>query len=258
MLTCISAINKLKVYYQHSGFQHSKDLKHYIKLYKFTSQEQYERKMDAKQFLEEVSLDTTVWTSTASDTLKTTFDISPQDFIKYAETDLTSDYEHNIINALSNSKRALDCQLDTLLLAFGFYKISQLEFWSFPKKIGLISELGVIAPRVLHKINKQRNLLEHQFIKPQKESVEDFLDIALLFIASTDKYSLKFITSLHFRNDDLKKFFTVRNQYAMESFNLIIRHDKTREGNTEAPIELSIDSKNQFYKPILKQYLKSY
>ena len=62
-----------------------------------------------------------------SDDLKTDFEILPQDFISYAEVDLTSSYEHNIINALSNSKRALDCQLDILLLSFGYYKKSQKD-----------------------------------------------------------------------------------------------------------------------------------
>ena len=209
--------------------------------------------MDAESFLNNIGLDTTVLTSTHFDTLKTPFDISPQDFIKYAEIDLSNKYEHNIINALSNSKRALDCQLDTLLFSFGFYKISQKEFWNFPKKLILMSELGVIAPRILHKINKQRNLLEHQFIKPPKETVEDFLDIAMLFIASTDKYSFKFISTLTFTNDKLAMSFILTNKYMDESFWLRIR-----KGSESDFIELVVNQKEQLYKRFLKKYLEFY
>jgi hypothetical protein len=213
--------------------------------------------MDAKLFLETIiSEENSTWTSSASDTLKTPFDISPQDFIKYAEIDLSSTYEHNTINALSNSKRALDCQLDTLLIAFGFYKLSQKEYWGFPKKLGLINELGVIAPRVLHKINKQRNLLEHQFIKPHKESVEDFLDIAMLFIASTDRYSLKFIVSLSFRSKTSDESFSIKNDYAREVFELTIREWK--ESEEIEPTKLTVQNKDPLYKDVLKFYLKFY
>jgi hypothetical protein len=51
----------------------------------------------------------------------------PKEFFKYAEADLASSYEH-IVNGLSNSKRAPDCQLDTLLYVLGYYSKSQDKF----------------------------------------------------------------------------------------------------------------------------------
>jgi hypothetical protein len=214
--------------------------------------------MEAKIILEDLNNESCKWTSSVSDTLKTKFDISPQDFIKFAELDLSNDYEHNIINALSNSKRALDCQLDTLLVAFAYYKKSQRDFWSFPKKITLISELGILAPRVLHKVNKQRNLLEHQFIKPLKGSVEDFLDIAMLFIASTDRYSLKFITQLSFYNEVSKKHYILKNEYAKELFEITIKEDNKKDEPKNEPVIISIDSSDPNHKLFLKTYLKAY
>lgn len=141
------------------------------------------------------------------------FDISPHDFLEYAETDLASNYDHNIINALSNAKRALDCQLDYLLISFGFYKISQKKNWGFPKKLEIIQSIGLIAPRILKKINKQRNLLEHQFIKPTNEQVEDMLDIAMLFIASTDYYIFKFVSDIAYENKKLKTKILINLDY---------------------------------------------
>ena len=48
---------------------------------------------------------------------KSPFDISPGDFLEYANKDINAKYGHRYVNALANVKRALDCQLDTLLSA---------------------------------------------------------------------------------------------------------------------------------------------
>ncbi len=109
-------------------------------------------------------------------------------FFKFAENDLNSKYEHNLINSLSNIKRAIDCQMDTLLFAFGLYKKSKKEEWNFPRKLEVLNNLGIITPRILGKINQKRNFLEHEYRKPTKEEVEDALDVAALFLAYTQKF----------------------------------------------------------------------
>jgi len=119
----------------------------------------------------------------------TKFETMPSEFIAFAEKDLQSNFDHRFINALSNAKRALDCQADRLLKLLGYYPESQAKFWGFPKKIALIQEFDIIAPRILNKINRVRNLMEHQYIKPNSEQVEDFIDIVSLFVASTDLYA---------------------------------------------------------------------
>lgn len=160
-----------------------------------------------KKIIEFLEHENTKWSHTITEELESDFDIFPQDFLKYAELDLATKNDHKIVNALSNSKRAIDCQVDLLLLAFGFYKLSQKKFWGFPTKLDYIEKLGVIAPRILKKINKKRNLLEHQFVKPTKEDVEDMLDIAMLFVASTEKYTLRFSPFVNLKNEEFK------NQY---------------------------------------------
>lgn len=214
------------------------------------------------KIIELFNVDTTKFALAKTGNLVTPFDITPQDFIKYAEVDLQSNYEHSIVNALSNSKRALDCQLDSLLYLLGYYNISQKNFWSFPKKLDLINELGIIAPRVLRKINKQRNLLEHQFVRPEKVTVEDFLDIAMLFIASTDRYTLKFTDQLHLKNDELGKIFVIEILYkeslieiseiASEDFAPIEREERKHKS-----IQVySYSVNNDDYKFVLQDYLK--
>lgn len=137
-------------------------------------------------------------------TINIPFSISPEDFVKYSEIDIKSDYEHHLINSLTNVKRAIECQLDCLLLSCGYNQKMQKESWSFPKKIELLEKIGIISPVILRKINRKRNLLEHQYQVPEKNEVEDAIDIARLFIAYSDKYLKNMIRSftVGFLNDE--------------------------------------------------------
>lgn len=69
------------------------------------------------------------------DYVDTSFDINPEDYISYAEADLRNTDEHRFINALGNTKRALDCQADRLLKLLGFYADARKELWGFPRKL---------------------------------------------------------------------------------------------------------------------------
>jgi hypothetical protein len=87
------------------------------------------------------------------------------------------------VNALSNAKRALECQIDSLMLAFELEELARK--WNFPKKIEALSKVGIIAPRVLAKINRHRNEMEHAYCCPSLEAVADFVDVAALFLEAT-------------------------------------------------------------------------
>jgi len=130
------------------------------------------------------------------DNVETNFEISPEDFLTYAEYDLTAEYDHHLVNSLSNSKRAIDSQLDSLLIGFGLSERSKK--WRFPQKIDFLNKVGVISPRILTKINKKRNLLEHEYRNPTEEEVEDALDVAILFINYTNKYLFQAIFDFGF------------------------------------------------------------
>ena len=73
--------------------------------------------------------------------LKIPFEIKPKDFIKFAEDDIKEESKRSSVNALSNIKRSIDCQIDLLLYTFGYYNKSKKEDWSFPKKAKLLKLL---------------------------------------------------------------------------------------------------------------------
>lgn len=87
---------------------------------------------------------------------------------------------------MSNVKRAIECRIDELLYGLCLHVKSENEKWNFPKKIQVLGDLGIIVPRILKKINRKRNQLEHQYVQPTQEDVEDALDVTNLFIGYTD------------------------------------------------------------------------
>ena len=125
--------------------------------------------------------ETTWGTHDSNYDVKIPFEISSEKFLQYAECDISSKYEHSLVNALSNIKRAIDCRIETLLFVFGVFEKSKKENWSFPSKVEFLAAVGIVSPRILKRINQKRNLLEHEYKIPAKEDVEDALDVAVLF-----------------------------------------------------------------------------
>ena len=104
--------------------------------------------------------------------------MNPQDFLDFAENDLKARMFGAYVNALSNAKRAIDCRVDQLLLNFG---INQKN-WNFPQKIEYLKDIGLIAPKIVEKVNRNRNYMEHTYKCPDEEKASDAVDIASLFI----------------------------------------------------------------------------
>lgn len=117
------------------------------------------------------------------------FEITSDEFLKFAETDLANGDNRGLVNALSNAKRAIDCQVDKVLGCFGL-----LSRRNFPQRMDLLRNMGIVAPRIVNKVVKARNYLEHEFKFPEQEQVEDAIDIANLFVISLDR-------ALHFFPD---------------------------------------------------------
>lgn len=96
------------------------------------------------------------------------WDITPTEYLEFSQADITGTDKRSTINALSNAKRALECQLDSLLLAFGLGPLSRK--WHVPKKLEVLKDIGIVAPRILAKINRHRNEMEHGYTCPPMRS----------------------------------------------------------------------------------------
>lgn len=108
------------------------------------------------------------------------FEINPYDFLMRAEDDYDLGGDAASLNALTNAKRAITGQMDQALLSFGY----PATRWDIPKKLAVLDQLGFMVPRVLRKVSSVRNLLEHEYRRPDNIQVEEALDLAALFLAS--------------------------------------------------------------------------
>jgi hypothetical protein len=119
---------------------------------------------------------------------------SPVDFLTLAEEDFERGGLSALINATTNSKRAIVCQIDQLLISFGYPSLR----WNVPKKIERLRALGLLAPSLLRKIVDVRNILEHEYEAPALEFVKETLDIASLFVMSASALFIPFDDVLEF------------------------------------------------------------
>jgi hypothetical protein len=117
------------------------------------------------------------------DSVSPPWDISPNEYLKFAQKDIESGDRRGAVNALSNAKRALGCQIDSLMIAFGLGKLAKK--WDLPVKIKALVDIGIVAPPILSKINRHRNEMEHEYSCPPIGVVGDFVDVVALFIEAT-------------------------------------------------------------------------
>lgn len=123
---------------------------------------------------------------------------SPVEFLTLAEDDFERGGLAALVNATTNAKRAIVCQLDQLLISFGYQSLR----WNVPKKIERLRALGLLAPSLLRKVVDMRNILEHEYATPEFEKVVEALDIASLFVMSASAMFIPFGDVLDFSLPD--------------------------------------------------------
>ncbi|MCS3442146.1 hypothetical protein [Microbacterium phyllosphaerae] len=108
------------------------------------------------------------------------FELQPSDYVRQAEADLLHETDGANLNAVSNAKRAISCQIDEILTYFGYGALR----WDNGRKVRTIASMGITAPRILGKLNATRNLLEHSYRRVTRNEAEDAVDVATLFVAA--------------------------------------------------------------------------
>jgi len=118
------------------------------------------------------------------------FEISAEEFLTFAKSDFNENNDRGLINALSNAKRAISNRMDELIKLSCLQKISVKNRWNIPTKMEKLNVIGIFVPGLFRrKITSMRNILEHEYIKPKdSKEVNDVIDIAELFLRSTDRY----------------------------------------------------------------------
>jgi len=156
--------------------------------------------------------------------VKVPFELTAHDFLEFAQLDLRGKSERDVINALANIKRSIDCLLDGLLSAMNYLEKSRKERWNFPQKLDFLGEMGIIAPFVLGRINSMRNWLEHEFRRPKRDEVENAFDIASLFFYATSRFTRRFPTDFEIGDENDVIVFTIT--YDRETHKIIVEDPK--------------------------------
>jgi hypothetical protein len=145
-----------------------------------------------------ITEDKVIKLSSGGSSLNHDFDINPEDFLQRAEDDYEIGGSAALLNSITNAKRAIHCQIDQALLCLGF----NTKRWNLPKKAELLVRLGFVAPRILKRVTHTRNVLEHEYVSPTLEQVEEALDLAALFVEATNRHLEGFGHEFYIGNHD--------------------------------------------------------
>ncbi|MFC0345141.1 hypothetical protein [Epilithonimonas hispanica] len=148
------------------------------------------------QFIKDVKLDFTqafFSESSGQELNYTNFEIAPKDFLRFAKLDFAENDNRGFINSLTNSKRAIDCQIEEVLTSLSLnagrenkhiekfinqiYKDSDTHY-----NLKIIHSLNLAPTILISKTRNIRNKLEHFYQYPTNSEVQEALNITELFI----------------------------------------------------------------------------
>lgn len=115
--------------------------------------------------------------------------ITPHAYLEFSQVDLESGTDtRSNVNALSNAKRALHFQVELLAKSFGIEGLSRKASQGFQNHLEFCGHCGLTTPKIVQRMNRVRNLTEHEYYLPNRSEAEDFVDVVSLFISATERF----------------------------------------------------------------------
>lgn len=114
------------------------------------------------------------------------FDLLPQDYLKFAESHLGKDSPEEKINCVSNLKRAMECEMDTFFHILGIGPLVKRKNLSFDQKLSFVAEIEIYKSRSLEILNRIRNKIEHDYAIPELPEIELYFELVYAFISVLD------------------------------------------------------------------------
>ncbi|WP_319502128.1 hypothetical protein [uncultured Draconibacterium sp.] len=145
-----------------------------------------------------IDFSSTVIERDGGSSISSDFEIEPRDFLRFAKSDFKTKELKGNVNALTNAKRAIDCQIDYAFSIFGitYDKIPEIsqniinledfENSDIAYKLKLIKALDFAPSGLISKARLLRNKLEHYYQKPSKDEISEAIELAELFILSVE------------------------------------------------------------------------
>lgn len=105
------------------------------------------------------------------------YDVMPNDFLKFAEDELKLETIKSKINIVSNLKRAIDCQIDIFLDSLYLKRIFDKNNLKFEQKTKFLADIGLLSIKSINKLNSVRNKMEHEYTNPFIEDLQVYYDL---------------------------------------------------------------------------------
>ena len=129
-------------------------------------------------------------------TIEYSADVWPSTYLEFARNDLIEGNENRqFVNAVTNAKRAFHYQIESLSDAFAIKKYQRNKL-NIHHRLDFLQKCGVISPNILKKLNRTRNLVEHEYYIPTEDEAQDYVDIVELFLHATKVICDIFPTSM--------------------------------------------------------------
>jgi len=155
--------------------------------------------------------------------LTSRFEIKPKEFLRFAKSDFEDKSIKGELNALTNCKRAIDCQIDSVLDFFcidfsdipdcanSIIQITSYDKEDISRKFKLIGALDFAPSIIISDVRRLRNKLEHQYKRPTQKEIKDAIELAELFISAVENKT-KFI-EYGITLSDLKKHSFIEEEH---------------------------------------------
>ncbi len=129
------------------------------------------------------------------------FPLMPSDFLRFGTEDIASKSLRGYVNAISNAKRAMDCQIERMTSALGFAPtqlrvqlgkslVRMIEGRAAPTHLPFVyrflESLGAFTPSLVDRVRLLRHDVEHRFQRPTRRKATEAVEIATLFVRATE------------------------------------------------------------------------
>lgn len=155
--------------------------------------------------------------SSGSDIIIPIYDISSEEFLDFAENAMASGTKEGIVNAISNLKRAIDCEMDMFFECINIKRIFDKKNLKFEKKTQFLASIGLFPIQTINKLNMMRNKLEHEYKTPEIFDLHTYYELVWSVVKILDLY----LELLYVNSEIYLQLYVENNEYY-----LTIMHDK--------------------------------
>lgn len=126
--------------------------------------------------------------SSGSDISIPIYDISSEEFLDFAENAIAFETKEGNVNAISNLKRALDCEMDMFFESINIKRIFDKKNLKFEKKSQFLADIGLFPIQTINKLNFMRNKLEHEYRTPEIYDLYTYYELVWSVVRILDLY----------------------------------------------------------------------